>query len=117
MIALAPILTAFGAHADTTVTNTNTAVVSNMVTVATNTCGNTANGGNGGKGGKGGSVNFSKNGNTGGNGGNGGSGGAGGAIITGAATSNVTIINQVNTNVTTISGCCNSCCLVRSCDK
>jgi hypothetical protein len=72
------------------VKNENNAVIDNDVDISVNTGGNSANGGNGGAGG---------------------SGGNGGTIVTGEATVNVTITNEVNTNETTINvgGNCTNC--------
>ena len=87
---------------DVTVSNVNTATVSNVVSATANTGSNTANGGNGAAAGEGGNA-FGYGLNIGGKGGNGGNGGNGGLIVTGAASAVALIANDVNSNITDIS--------------
>ena len=87
-----------GSSDDVTVTNHNSASVTNTVNVSASTGGNDANGGTGSAAGNGGDVNHSDDNNTGGNGGNGGNGGEGGVIYTGNAYAMSLIENDVNYN-------------------
>lgn len=94
-----------GSDEETKVSNTNTATVSNTMTVKANTGKNDTNGGDGEEGGNGGDVEGVNKWGQGGNGGNGGNGGHGGLILTGDATAYGTISNDVNYNKTKIQGC------------
>lgn len=86
-----------------TVSNSNSATVTNSVTISANTGGNMAHGSIGGDGGDGGSASGDDT-NTGGQGGNGGVGGDGGVIMTGDASIAVGIGNEVNTNDSDLQG-------------
>ena len=95
-----------GGDDDVTVSNKNSAYVSNNVGASSNTGSNTANGGDASDGaGDGGDVKHSDDGNTGGDGGNGGNAGDGGYVETGNATTVVLIGNEVNTNKTKVNLC------------
>ncbi len=97
-----------GGGDDTTVENNNNAVVTNNLEVEAETGDNDADGGDGGdgeEGGNGGDASSSSGDATGGNGGTGGTGGGGGSVDTGAAVAIGTIDNDINRNITRISGC------------
>lgn len=85
------------------VRNMNGAKVKNYIGSGADSGDNDANGGSAsGNAGNGGNVENSEDGNTGGNGGNTGRGGHGGGILTGYASSIVTVFNDVNRNRTRV---------------
>jgi len=103
---LGMLLTGGAVFADTTVvvTNVNNATVTNNAEVIANTGKNSANGGTSGSGGSGGAALGGYFGfNMGGDGGASGAGGDGGTISTGDALASSLIVNDVNSNDTTIS--------------
>lgn len=94
-----------GGGDDITVENSNEADVTNNLEVEAETGDNDANGGDGEEGGHGGDADSASGLAVGGNGGTGGTGGAGGTVDTGAAVAIGTIDNDINRNITRISGC------------
>lgn len=85
------------------VSNNNSATITNSVSVGANSGGNTSRGAAGEEGGHGGDATGSgESSNTGGDGGRGGDGGDGGTIQTGLSIATVEISNDVNTSETTI---------------
>jgi hypothetical protein len=96
-------LSASPAFADSiTVTNENSATITNSVNVTADSGGNTSTGAMGARGARGGDATGTRGSLTAGDGGAGGSGGSGGMITTGEAIATVVIENDINTTTTEI---------------